>query len=396
MRSKKITFNYDKLRGGLFSSDNKVVDTVKNNKWLQYLIGFIIFVVIIMIILAIWRSFDSKKKEENTKCIAPRGCVLFSGVKNGTDVVKIKADTMSPSENGNDYSMCVWLYTRSSNFAPGERPWKTIMYRGGNVGDNPAPSGFSGKDEQYSVQPGVWLAGETNRLLIRWETIGRVSNISSCCDPQKCQNSSNLGSRCMMEDNTIKFCGRTPGGKVGWMDEPQAAHSMNPYINAPNKQCSGFKVDEGNVMWNTTNSNTNNETCIDNIPLDRWYHLAIVVQDQSGEVYIDGKLVKTLAFNSAPVLYDGADLFLCKDNTGGSSGTGRSGFLGAMTQVRYFRSALSPYEVLKIYSWGPHPFEMASPGQLSKELQSIAGSVQVSASVSAGGGDDDDDDDDDY
>ena len=146
-------------------------------------------------------------------------------------------------------------------------------------------------------------------------------------------------------------------------------------------------------MWNTTNSNTNNETCIDNIPLDRWYHLTIVVQNQSGEVYIDGKLVKNLAFNSAPVLYDSADLFLCKDNTGTTSSNSKNGFLGAMSQVRYFKQALSPYDVLKIYSWGPHPFELSSPEQLTKELKSIAGSVQVSASISANSNSDDDDDD---
>lgn len=390
IKSFKKIFN---KKGGGSLSSNKVIETVKNNKWVQYIIGIVIVIIIIMIILFIWRKVANRNKKENLNCSLPKGCLLFSGVKNGSDVVKIKSETMPPSINGNDYSMCVWLYTRSSNFTPGERPWKTVMYRGGNPGGNPSPSGFQGDDNQYSVQPGVWLAGNTNKLLIRWETLGRVSNISSCCDPQKCQNSDNLGKRCLMEDNTLKFCGRTKDGKILWQNEPKAAYSMNPYINAPNKQCSGYKIDEGNVMWNTTNSNTNNETCIDNIPLDRWYHLAIVVQNQSGEVYIDGKLVKNLAFNSAPVLYDSADLFLCKDNTGTTSSNSKNGFLGAMSQVRYFKQALSPYDVLKIYSWGPHPFELSSPEQLTKELKSIAGSVQVSASVSANSNSDDDDDD---
>ena len=62
---------------------------------------------------------------------------------------------------------------------------------------------------------------------------------------------------------------------------------------------------------------------------------------------------------------------------------GKNGFSGGLTQVRYFNMAISPYDILKIYSWGPHPFEVVDPDKLKNELESISGSIQISASVSS-------------
>lgn len=236
--------------------------------------------------------------------------------------------------------------------------------------------------DQYSVQPGVWLGGDSNKLLIRWETLGRVSNVSPCCESASCSKESDISKRCMKEDDTIRFCGRDPNGNIGWQKEPKNAYSMNPYVNPPNKLCSAHMVDNQKI-WNTMNCNTSNETCIDNIPLDRWFHLAISTHTQSADVYVDGKLVKTMAFNSPPVPLNGSDLVLCKDSTNSVASMGRNGFLGALTQIRYFNMALSPYDILKIYSWGPHPFEVSDPETLKNELESIGGSIQVSSTMSS-------------
>jgi hypothetical protein len=136
-------------------------------------------------------------------------------------------------------------------------------------------------------------------------------------------------------------------------------------------------------QYNTNNANTDNELCIDNIPLDRWFHLAMITHTQSADVYVDGKLVRTLAFNSSPVVYNDAPLVLCKDCTNSMASMGRNGFLGALTQVRYFKMAINPYDVLKVYSWGPHPFEVPNPNKLKKELEGIGGSIHISAKMSA-------------
>ena len=364
------------LKGGNVVNDS--YQQVKASKLLSTIAIIIIFLIVVYIIYKIWKYIYDITKED-TKCVPSKGCLLFSGVKNGTDAVTIKSNRMPPSIHGADYTMCVWLYIKSSNFTKSNRPWKTVMYRGGNLEDNPAPNGWVSPDNQYTVQPGVWLGGDNNKLLIRWDTLGRVSNINPCCKTAPCKTDADISKRCMQEDDTIRFCGRNSSGTIGWEKEPSNAYSMNPYINPPNKQCSATVINNSNV-WNTNDSNTDNETCIDNIPLDRWFHLTIVTQTQSSDVYIDGKLVNTVAFNSPPVPLNSADLILCKDSA--NSSIGKNGFSGGLTQVRYFNMAISPYDILKIYSWGPHPFEVVDPDKLKNELESIGGSIHISASVS--------------
>lgn len=352
-RNRKLK-NIPVLEGGNFFNDG--YEKVRNSRVLTTIVIILIVILVIYIIYKIWAYIYQTQQE--TKCIPSKGCTLFSGVKNGTSTVTIKSDKMPPSIHGNDYTMCIWLYVRSNNFGSNQRPWKTVMYRGGNLDGNPKPEGWYKADDQYSVQPGVWLGGDSNKLLIRWETLGRVSNVSPCCESASCSKESDISKRCMKEDDTIRFCGRDPNGNIGWQKEPKNAYSMNPYVNPPNKLCSAHMVDNQKI-WNTMNCNTSNETCIDNIPLDRWFHLAISTHTQSADVYVDGKLVKTMAFNSPPVPLNGSDLVLCKDSTNSVASMGRNGFLGALTQIRYFNMALSPYDILKIYSWGPHPFEVS-------------------------------------
>ncbi len=378
-KSNKLTYT-NLLKGGNVARDG--YDKVRSSKLLSTIAIIIIIILVIYIVYKIWNYFYNTQEQEETECIPSRGCILFSGVKNGTDIVTIKANRMPPSIHGNDYSLCVWLYVRSSNFSPSERKWKTIMYRGASE-TSPSLGNGAGTDAQYSVQPGVWLNGQTNKLLIRWETLGRVSDVSPCCNPNSCKTAADLGKRCMMgESERIKFCDRDKNGQIGWQDYAQNQSSMNPYVNPPNKQCSAVSVSD-KLLYNTNNANTDNEICVDNIPLDRWFHLAMITHTQSSDVYIDGKLVTTLAFNSSPVVNNDAPLVLCKDCSNTMAVMGRNGFLGALTQVRYFKMALSPYDVLKIYSWGPHPFEVPDPSKLAQELEASVGSVQVSASVSA-------------
>ena len=351
-----------------------VYNKAKNNPVVRVIAMIIIIILVIVVIYEIWKFLYKKQEGGATTCTPPHGCVLLSGVKNGTNPKSITNAHMPPSVHGSDYSMTIWLYVKSSNFGNTARKYKTVFFRGKAEKD----SRFgSFQDEQYSVQPGVWLMGSTNKLLLRWETIGRVTSITDCCKLQCGQQT--LGKRCIMPDDTIRFCGKT-NGHYGMMTESTNAYSMNPNVNPPNALCSAVKTKQGKD-WNTNNSNMDNETCIDNIPLDRWFHLAIVTHTQSVDVYVDGKLVNTLALNSAIVPLNDSDLTLCKDSS--PSGNIMHGYLGAMTQIRYFKQALTPYDVLRIYSWGPHPFEIPDPDKYKKELEGIGGSIHVSANVSA-------------
>ena len=128
---------------------------------------------------------------------------------------------------------------------------------------------------------------------------------------------------------------------------------VNPYINPPNKLCSGVKV-KGGILYNTEDNNIDNEMCVDNIPLDRWFHMGLVLHNQSVDVYIDGKLYSTLTLNSPPQEVEKGEWELSRDNSPNYSN--KNGFKGAMTQMRFFNTCLSHYDILRIYSKGPYPF----------------------------------------
>ena len=183
-RNNKLNYRFLKggdiaKEGGKFAKDG--YEKVKKNKVLSIIVSIIIILLIIFIIYSIWKAIYKNQSESNVDCTPAKGCVLFSGVKNGTEPVTISADRMPPSISGTDHTLCVWLYVRSSIFSHGQKKWKTIMYRG-NQGDTPKMGTLAGNDEQFSVQPGVWLNGNTNKLLIRWETLGRIANISNFFD----------------------------------------------------------------------------------------------------------------------------------------------------------------------------------------------------------------------
>jgi len=82
---------------------------------------------------------------------------------------------------------------------------------------------------------------------------------------------------------------------------------------------------------------------IDNIPLKKWFHIAISVNNAVVEVYMDGLLLITKTLSSAPEVNKGN---LVVNNIGG--------FQGALSQLQYFPNALNVSKVMRIYSSGPY------------------------------------------
>ena len=84
-----------------------------------------------------------------------------------------------------------------------------------------------------------------------------------------------------------------------------------------------------------------------NIPLNRWFHLAITGNSLNTSTYIDGYL-----YNSKPM---GAFL---KDNNGDLFVTQNGGFGGALTQLRYYNRSLTAREIHYRASLGPNSFTL--------------------------------------
>jgi len=87
-----------------------------------------------------------------------------------------------------------------------------------------------------------------------------------------------------------------------------------------------------------------NEGCdIKNIPLQKWVHITYVLNNRTVDIYIDGKLERSCVLRGVPKLND-EPVRVCDND----------GFFGKISNLVYFRYALKPDEVYKIYASGPY------------------------------------------
>lgn len=84
---------------------------------------------------------------------------------------------------------------------------------------------------------------------------------------------------------------------------------------------------------------------IENFPLNRWFHLVIVIKDLYVNVYLDSYLVKSFGFKGL-ITYNNGDLFV----------TQNGGFGGLITQLRYHNRELLIDEIKEKYYVGPQAF----------------------------------------
>lgn len=84
------------------------------------------------------------------------------------------------------------------------------------------------------------------------------------------------------------------------------------------------------------------ECQLENIPLQTWTNVVVVVQDRAVDMYLDGRLVKSCLFTGIPKTITGADFQITPDG----------GFMGYTAGATYYNRALGPSEVYGIYQAG--------------------------------------------
>jgi hypothetical protein len=94
---------------------------------------------------------------------------------------------------------------------------------------------------------------------------------------------------------------------------------------------------------NTVSPNNVNEIIdINNIPIKKWVNAIIRLKNTVLDVYINGTIAKRLVLkNVAKQNYD--DIFVCQNG----------GFIGKLSDLRYFNRALNIFEINSIVSSGP-------------------------------------------
>ena len=108
------------------------------------------------------------------------------------------------------------------------------------------------------------------------------------------------------------------------------------YIN-PTKNSLHIKMDT------VSRSDDNTTIDIDNIPIKKWVHIGLRLQNTILDVYINGVIVERLLLDNTPKQNYG-DVYICQNG----------GFSGKLSNLRYYSRALNVFEINNIVSAGPN------------------------------------------
>ena len=310
-------------------------DKVYNNKPAFYTL---IVVVIIFVLVLLVRKYNEIVKREKMEPI------FIRNVKKADERIQVSDDFIPAPVDGTGFTYSTWLYVNN---------WSKNLNRFKHV--------FSKGDIDFkSTAPGVWMLPNINSIAIIMDTVDRTKGSENIIEnknmvPKDFTNIGVKGSK--IPNQTESTC----KGFLSVDDSAQQAAFLND-----TKECFIYpnvkELESSNVAttWNKKNLNItsmdprvnkdiiyddSNCVIVENIPLQRWFHLVIVAHDTAIEVYIDGKLYKTSVLKSIPKT-NALPLYANLDG----------GFDGMINELRYYPYALKYIDVYSMYARGPTPF----------------------------------------
>ena len=104
-----------------------------------------------------------------------------------------------------------------------------------------------------------------------------------------------------------------------------------------------FDPMENNIEVVISDYNDRLNRCrIENVPLQKWVCLIVSVYNQTLDLYLDGKLIKTCVLDGVPKLDASKDVLV----------TPNGGFSGWISNIQYWDKAMNPQEAYKVYQKG--------------------------------------------
>ena len=333
------------------------------SNYTNYKINLLLILVInIIIILLLIRKYKKilKNRRENP--------IFFPIPSNSKNRYIIDRKYIPVSSVGDkQYSITLWIWLQETDY--NNKKWRHIL----NIGDPNA----------NKCQPSIWLHPKLNKLVIFFDSYDksfvydsivenkmykshsdvlrkndsfeiinnkRLRHLKEACNDNidcksisfECSNNSN-NSICKygilslknhdnrnffrISSDQIKQLKSEGMNYIGTIDKNENELSLNPNTN-PKIFDENYKIG-----------------IVENIPIGRWFHLAIVVDNQTAIIYLDGMLKQTIVFQSRVRLNQG-NLYVTQDG----------GYSGLLSHLRYFNKALFYKDINKIYSKGPDPW----------------------------------------
>jgi hypothetical protein len=101
-----------------------------------------------------------------------------------------------------------------------------------------------------------------------------------------------------------------------------------------------------NIIINIKTQNGQSPCTIENFPLQAWVNLIIVVRQQSMDVYLDGKLIKSCILTGIPVELSPKNIIITKKSHNGDIWSGWT------SNFRYWDHVLNPQQAYNVYKDG--------------------------------------------
>jgi len=103
-------------------------------------------------------------------------------------------------------------------------------------------------------------------------------------------------------------------------------------------------VNNLHIIMDTVDYNDNNNTIvIENVPLNKWFHVGVRLENKIVDSYVNGVISNRIILNNV-VKQNYQDVHICKNG----------GFNGKLSNLRYYNEALDVFEINSIVKKGPN------------------------------------------
>lgn len=160
-------------------------------------------------------------------------------------------------------------------------------------------------------------------------------NIDNLTNTDKKKHIFHKGSSFDLKNSGGDWENPNPGGfRIKTDDLPWPNMSPGVFIEETQNKITIYQNTYEYILENVT---------IDNIPIGKWFHLAVRLQNRDMDIFINGNLAARHKLTSPP-----------KQNYGNVYITQNEGFQGQLSNLRYFNQALSGSEINMITKEGPN------------------------------------------
>ena len=126
-------------------------------------------------------------------------------------------------------------------------------------------------------------------------------------------------------------------------------NSPGVYLKTNSTTEVGAQFAELLIKMDTNNITTNSQIPIDNIPIRKWVHIVLRMENTIMDVYVNGIVSNRLLLQSVP-----------KQNYNDVNISQNGGFNGNISNLRYYSYALNAFEINNIVYSGPNTISSAS------------------------------------